>query len=92
MPINQEVIRLSKEMFEYYTSIHASITGEEMKTISSDRYDIIERLAYEDVANDRKARPEKEFKSNAEYKSYLLNLVDFAYKRKDGIVPELGSE
>ena len=83
---------MSDDMYKYYTSIKASITGPEMKSIKPERFSIIEKMAYEDVKAGKKARSESAFESNAEYKSYLLNLVDFACKEKKGIVPALGDE
>ena len=83
---------MSNEQFKYYASIQTSISGTELKSIPPKRYDEIEKMAYEDVKAGKKARPKSEFKTNAEYRSYLLNLVDFAYKIKNGITPELGTE
>lgn len=83
---------MSDEQFKYYTSIQTSITGAELKSIPPKRYDDIEKMAYEDVKAGKRAKPKSDFKTDAEYKSYLLNLVDFAYKIKNGITPELGIE
>ena len=81
---------MTNEMYNYYSGIKVDITGKEMKSIPPDRFDFIEKLAYADVQAEKKLRPESEFKTNAEYKTYLLNMLDFAQKSKAGITPTLG--
>ena len=81
---------MTKDLLNYYTTGDISITGQELKTIPSDRYGEIERLAYEDVKDGKKLRGESYFKSEAEYKSYRLNVADFANKIAKGLTPTLG--
>lgn len=83
---------MTDAIYKYYTSIQASITAKELASIPQDRYDDIEQLAYADVKANRKARTKGTFKSDAEYKLYLLDLVDFACKEKNGISVILGAE
>lgn len=81
---------MTKELLRYYTSGNISITGQELKSISDDRYNEIEREAFEDVKGGKKLKSETFFKSDAEYKSYRLNVADFANKLANGLTPTLG--
>ena len=80
------------ETYKYYMGFKTGVTGKELKSIPSERYDEIERLAAEDVRNERKVRTMATFRTEAEYKAYLLNIIDFAQKEKNGITPILGNE
>ena len=76
---------MNAKEFEYYTSIKTSLTTEERKKIKPDRFVVIEEMARKDVDAGRQARSRSSFENDAEYKAYLLSLVEFANMKKLGL-------
>ena len=76
---------MTEKQFEYYTSIKTSLTEAERKTIANPRYVELEELARADVDAARKIRDKSTFKSDPEYKLYLLCIIEFAHLKKLGM-------
>ena len=78
---------MTAQEFKYYTNIKTSLTTAERKTISNPRYVELEDLARADVDHGKPARERvsSTFKSDPEYKLYLLSLVEFANLKKLGL-------
>lgn len=76
---------MTNEEFKYYTGLKTSLTTEERKKISQARFVIIEEMARKDVDAGRQARAASAFENDAEYKAYLLSLVEFANLKQLGL-------